>query len=359
MQPESPVELIKSITRISRGIVHVSLILAICLILMIFYLYRMPEGHTGTVPAMVSAPATNQAITSPATITPVNAWVAPSQGSIPPGKDGKMIRYGKELVIHTSAYLGPEGSVAHLTNGMNCQNCHLDAGGKLFANNYASFIADYPKMSGRSGQVEPASQRIVECFERSMAGKVPDTSGREVQAILAYMKWMGKGVQKGQKLYGKATGKIPYSDQAADPAQGKAVYLVKCQACHGAGGEGLMAADTKSYINPPLWGKHSYNDGAGMYRLSNLAGFIKNNMPNGVSYKNAQLTDQEAWNLAAFINSQPRPHKDQHNDWKDLIKKPIDFPFGPYADHFSEKQHKFGPFKPIEAYQKEQLKPRS
>lgn len=359
MQPELPAELIKAITRISRGIVYVSLLLAICLLFMVFYLDRTAALQSGRVPDLVSAPSSSQAITSPASITPVNAWMAPSEESIPAGKKGEMIRYGKELVIHTSSYLGPKGSVAHLTNGMNCQNCHLDAGRKLFANNYAGFMADYPKMSGRSGQVEPASQRISECFERSLAGKTPDTSKKEVQAILAYMKWIGKGVQKSQELFGKATGKISFSDQAADPVQGKAVYLVKCQACHGAGGEGQMAADQKSYINPPLWGKHSYNDGAGMYRISNLAGFIKNNMPNGVSYQNTQLSDQEAWNLAAFINSQPRPHKDQHNDWKDLVKKPIDFPFRPYADHFSEKQHKFGPFKPIEAYQKEHLNTRS
>ncbi|MBS1527723.1 MAG: cytochrome C, partial [Bacteroidetes bacterium] len=77
------------------------------------------------------------------------------------------------------------------------------------------------------------------------------------------------------------------------------------------------------------------------------------NMPFGATYESPQLTDEEAWNVAAFINTQPRPHKDQHNDWKDLKKKPIDFPFGPYADAFSEKQHKLGPFKPIKDAQKE------
>ena len=42
----------------------------------------------------------------------------------------------------------------------------------------------------------------------------------------------------------------------------------------------------------------------------------------------------------------------KRNDWKDLKNKPIDLPFGPYADHFSEMQHKYGPFGLMKAAQK-------
>jgi len=167
------------------------------------------------------------------------------------------------------------------------------------------------------------------------------------------MKWIGKGVKKGQKLYGSGTEKLTFMDRPADPAKGKALFMAKCQSCHGNNGEGKLGTGKKTYIYPPLWGAHSYNDGAGMYRLGNLAGFVKNNMPFGATYQNPLLTDEEAWDLAAFINSQPRPHKGQRNDWKSLKNKPIDFPFGPYADAFSEKQHKYGPFKPIANKQKE------
>jgi thiosulfate dehydrogenase len=71
-------------------------------------------------------------------------------------------------------------------------------------------------------------------------------------------------------------------------------------------------------------------------------------MPFGVTYDAPRLTDEEAWDVAAFVNSQPRPHKDQSADWKDIAHKPIDFPFGPYADAFTEKQHKYGPFAPMQ-----------
>ena len=278
-------------------------------------------------------------------------WKAPDSSTIPAGKAGEMIRYGRELLAHTSRYFGPKGSIAQISNGMNCQNCHLDGGSKLFANNYACVASGYPRMSYRSGKIQPASQRIADCFNRSLAGSVPDTNSREVQAMLAYMKWIGQGVKKKKKLFGIATQKLPFMDSAASPVKGKAVFIAKCQSCHGKNGEGLFAADGKLYTYPPLWGPHSYNDGAGMYLISKLAGFVKNNMPYGVTYQNPQLSNEEAWDVAAFINTRPRPHKEQRDDWKDLRTKPLDFPFGPYADGFSETQHKYGPFKPIQSFQ--------
>jgi len=284
---------------------------------------------------------------------PANAWKAPDTAAIPRGKSGDLIRYGKDLLAHTANYFGPNGSVAQISNGMNCQNCHLDGGTRLFGNNYSVFIASYPKWSDRSGTLQPATRRITDCFNRSLAGRAPDTNGREVRAMLAYMKWLGQGVKKGQKLFGTASEKLAYLDHPADPVKGETVYIAKCKVCHGSNGAGLLASDKRSYTYPPLWGEHSYNDGAGMYRISNFAGFVKNNMPFGATYQSPQLTDEEAWNVAAFVNSQPRPHKDQHNDWKNLKNKPIDFPFGPYADKFSKNQHKYGPFKPIKDAQKE------
>lgn len=272
---------------------------------------------------------------------------SPDLTTIPKNKQGDMIRYGRELIIHTANYFGPGGSIAKISNGMNCQNCHPDAGNRLFGNNFFSFIAKQPQMSPRSGKLSYRADRIKECFERSMNGRSPDTTKKEVQAMIAYLQWIGKGTKKGEKPYGSSTEKLPFLAIAANPAKGKAVYALKCKSCHGNNGEGLPAADKRSYIYPPLWGGRSYNDGAGMYRISFLAGFVKNNMPFGTTYKAPQLTNDEAWNVAAFINSQPRPHRDIGRDWPDLSKKPFDIPFGPYNDKFREKQHKFGPYQPI------------
>jgi len=335
----------------SRYTIYIACIAVACFAIVIASLFSTGPARKNAGAAIASkniaAPVAGAAFAGSPRIVPKDAWKAPDDATIPVGKTGDAIRYGRELLAHTAKYFGPKGSIATITNGMNCQNCHPAAGTRLFGNNFAGFISGYPKLSNRSGKFEQPAERIAECFERSLAGKVPDTTGKEVQAILAYMKWLGKSVGKGQKLFGNATEKLPFMDYAADPAKGKIVFVAKCRSCHGANGEGTLAPDKISYINPPLWGKHSYNDGAGMYRLTNFAGFVKNNMPFGATYQNPQLTDAEAWNVAAFVNSQPRPHKDQHRDWANLKKKPIDLPFGPYADNFSEKQHKFGPFKPI------------
>ncbi|SEN97882.1 thiosulfate dehydrogenase, partial [Flavobacterium sinopsychrotolerans] len=39
-----------------------------------------------------------------------------------------------------------------------------------------------------------------------------------------------------------------------------------------------------------------------------------------------------------------------------ISKKPVDHPFGPFSDRFTEIQHKFGPFKPIKEAKKKNEK---
>lgn len=275
-------------------------------------------------------------------------WIAPDAGQLPDGEEKNLILYGKDLIVHTAKYLGPQGSVAKITNGMNCQNCHLDAGTKVFGNNYGSVASTYPKFRARSGSIEDIYKRVNDCVERSLNGsKSLDTLSREMQAIKAYIEFLGKDLQKDEKAKGSGLKDIAYLDRPADPAKGENIYLEKCQVCHQKNGEGLKAADGIEYTYPPLWGKHAYNDAAGLYRISNFAKYVKYNMPLGASHSNPQLTDEEAWDVAAFVNSQPRPHKNVPKDWPDISKKPIDHPFGPFADGFDEKQHKYGPYKPI------------
>src|ERR1700704_4680123 len=98
-------------------------------------------------------------------------WMAPDSNSIPPDEYGELIRYGKKLIGHTASYLGPRGSVSHNANGMNCQNCHLEAGTRPWAGNFGAVAAVYPRFSDRRGSVETINQRITDCFERSMNGK--------------------------------------------------------------------------------------------------------------------------------------------------------------------------------------------
>ncbi len=301
-------------------------------------------------------PSENKSLVS---ATADSSWVTPSlfTDNELKGAERELVIYGEDIIVNTARYFGPHGSVATITNGMNCQNCHLNAGKKNWGNNYSAVYSTYPKFRDRSGSMESIYKRVSDCFERSLNGTAPDSNSREYQAVYAYIKWLGKDVKKGNKPVGSGITKLSYLDRAADPAKGKAVYIVQCQSCHGANGQGQLSLNGVSYEYPPLWGEHSYNDGAGLFRLSNFAGYVKSNMPfKQATHDNPKLTSEEAWDVAAYVNSQPRPKKDLSKDWPDISKKPFDHPFGPYADEFSESQHKYGPYKPIIAKKEELAK---
>lgn len=288
-----------------------------------------------------------------------STWIPPSlfTDNLLEGEEREMVIYGEDIIANTSRYFGPHGSVAPITNGMNCQNCHLNAGKKNWGNNYSVVFSSYPKFRDRSGATETIYKRVSDCFERSLNGTAPDSTSREYKAIYSYIKWLGKDVKKGEKPVGSGIEKISYMDRAADPIKGKGIYTAQCQSCHGANGEGQLSLNGINYEYPPLWGEHSYNDGAGLFRLSNFAGYVKSNMPfNQATHSNPKLSNEEAWDVAAYVNSQPRPKKDLSKDWPDISKKPFDHPFGPYTDGFNETQHKYGPYKPIIAKKEELTK---
>lgn len=279
-------------------------------------------------------------------------WTSPADWRLArlSSSERELIHYGKELIAHTSEYLGPKGKVRTMSNGMNCQNCHLNAGTQPWGNNYFGVQANYPKFRERSGSVENQIKRVNDCFQRSLNGQPLNSTSREMKSILAYIKWLGQDVPKKMMPRGTGLYKLKFISSATDPDKGKIVYEQKCQSCHQANGEGVLAADGRSYTYPPLWGDHSYNIGAGLFRISNFASYAKFNMPFGTTYEKPQLSDEEAWDVAAFVNSQPRPSKDLSTDWPKISGKPVDHPFGPYNDPFSEHQHKYGPYKPIKEW---------
>ena len=277
----------------------------------------------------------------------VDIWQAPDSISIPNDETGEQIRYGKELIAHTARYLGPKGKVSQISNGMNCQNCHLNAGTKPFGNNYGSVASLFPKFRARSGSMESIEKRVNDCIERSLNGKSLDSLSKEMRSIVAYMNWVGKDVPKGKKANGSGLYEIDYLDRAADTVNGKSLFEAKCVTCHGKNGEGVKRFNGIDYVYPPLWGENSFNVGAGLYRISNFAKYIFANMPQGATYDNPLLTQEEAWDIAAYVLSLPRPEKTFPADWPKIASKPVDHPFGPYADSFHKVQHKFGPFKPM------------
>jgi len=150
-----------------------------------------------------------------------------------------------------------------------------------------------------------------------------------MQAIKAYIEWVGKDVKKGAKPKGSGIFDLAFLNRPAGELAGGKLFAAKCQSCHQPQGTGLLNDAKDEYTYPPLWGAHSYNVGAGLYRITRLAGYIKYNMPQGASFSKPALTDEEAWDIAAFINAQPRPDRNLGKDWPKISEKPVDHPFGP------------------------------
>jgi thiosulfate dehydrogenase len=276
----------------------------------------------------------------------------PDTNDIPNDFSGDLVRYGMQLISNTAFYLGPHGIVKPVSNGMNCQNCHLDAGLKPLANPFTMVASTYPRYRPRSGRVESIEFRVNDCMQRSLNGETLDSTSYEMRAIVAYIKWTGNKFDNDHPAPGTGAPEPSYLVRAADSVAGRQIYDTHCARCHGKDGQGTGLREGNGYQYPPLWGSGSFTMNAGMFRLSRLAGFIKNNMPFDSVKLGLHLQDAEAWDVSAFIASKPRPVKQYPADWPDISKKPFDHPFAPYADPFSETQHKFGPFDTIIKYQK-------
>ncbi|WP_286752339.1 MULTISPECIES: c-type cytochrome [Sphingobacterium] len=257
--------------------------------------------------------------------------------------EGEMASYGEKLIKNTYDYFY-DGEVK-IGNKLACSSCHLNGGTKAFAAPYVGLTNVFPTYIGRENKIESLEERINGCFERSMNGRAIPENSKEMRAIVTYIKNISVNTVNKGRLAGQGFIKMDIPNRAADLKHGQVVFENKCASCHGRDGQGLPQTAGKGYQYPPLWGKDSYNDGAGMARLLTAARFIKANMPLGATYDAPQLKDDEAYDVAAYINSFDRPQKtDKQLDYPNLSKKPKDSPYPPYADNISIEQHKLGPF---------------
>ena len=290
-------------------------------------------------------------------VVPVAAqpvWTVPSLSELPRDANGLQVRLGRDIIANTNAYVGPgvrAETKRYAGNNLACTNCHLEAGAKKFGLPLFGLFGNFPQYSARSAREITIEDRVNSCFTRSMNGRAMPRDAPEMQAIVAYIRFLSKDVTPGERLPGLGSGHMAELDRAADPARGAPIYERRCEACHNTDGSGLARSRTDpalGYMIPPLWGRDSFNDGAGMARLGTFANFIHFNMPHGADYLDPQLTIEESWDVAAYVLSQPRPRKaGLEKDFPDLLLKPLDAPYPPYADSFTQAQHKYGPFAPI------------
>ena len=231
------------------------------------------------------------------------AFIPPTETEMPKDGFGDMVALGRDIFTDTSKHAG-----AFVGNDLKCSNCHLDKG--RLANSaplWAAYVA-YPAFRKKNNHVNTFEERLQGCFQYSMNGKAPPLGDKTLVALEAYAYWLAKGAPTGADMDGQGYPDLK-KPEAFDVAKGGEIYSQKCALCHGADGAGRKAADGPVAF-PPLWGPRSYNWGAGMSSIKNAAGFIKANMPLGLG---GTLSDEEAWNVAAYVNTHERPQDPRFN----------------------------------------------
>ena len=226
----------------------------------------------------------------------------PSDADIPEGPLGLSIRRGRALLQHTRDSL-PRYAASEL----RCFSCHLREGTQAGALALIGVYSRFPQYRDRNGLVNLLEDRINDCFERSLNGKALPRDGREMRDLIAYFAFISRGVAPPGEFPGSALRRL--DPLPADTGRGRVVFAEACARCHGADGGGTPLA-------PAVWGPRSFNIGAGMARLRSAAAFIRDNMPND---RAVVLTDQQAFDVAGYVVSRPRP---------DFARKASDWPNG-------------------------------
>lgn len=214
---------------------------------------------------------------------------------------GASIRRGLALLRFT-----PESLPKFVASNVRCTSCHQNDGTKATSAPLTGAHARFPKYMPRSGKVITLADRVNYCVTRSLSGVALPADSREMNDILAYLAFISRDVPVGRKT-AAVDGLLPMKDTlVGDTLRGRTLFTATCVICHQADGSG------KSPI-PALWGPRSYSIGASMARQERAASFISHNMPQSAP---GSLTPQNAFDLAAYINSHSRPDSPgKEHDW--------------------------------------------
>ena len=236
-------------------------------------------------------------------------WYAADATKLSPSPENDLIRFGHTLIVDTASQIGKSASDPEKRfagNDLACTNCHLNAGLQPFAAPFVSSFATFPMMV--DDQVLTLTDRINGCMRRSMNGKDLPVQAREMEALIAYIKFVGHGTPEGVRVAGMGLKPLQNPPSTADATRGQEVYAKHCANCHKENGQGERRPKPAiGYSIPPLWGDDSFNGGAGMTKLAYAASYIHDNMPFTIDYRDPVLTVQQAWDVAAYMTSKPRP----------------------------------------------------
>lgn len=240
--------------------------------------------------ALASTPARGAALAS--------GFRPASLASLPHDAFGQMVRLGARIFADPTRY-----ARRYVGNRLSCSSCHLDQGRLAgSAPMWAAFVA-YPAYRSKTHSVNTFAERLQGCFRYSLNGRAPPLGSRVLVALETYSYWLAHGARVTPHLPGRGYPRVAKPPQPPSRARGAQIYAKHCALCHAANGAGQDADDGRAAF-PALWGRGSFNWGAGMASLKNAVPFIKANMPFALG---GTLTVQQAWDVATFIDSHERP----------------------------------------------------
>ena len=213
-------------------------------------------------------------------------------------KLAEVVKLGESIVENTMTHPMSKGYVG---NALNCTSCHLDNGRHEKAGTFLGTATAYPAWSPRENRVITLEDRVLNCFMRSCNGTRPPLGSEVSVAVTAYITSLSQGqtlrMNSKRPIGPGAIKLLAVKPDQADIQRGAALYTSRCTECHLKDGQG-------DKDNPPVWGERSYNDGAGLSSMENLAAWLKVAMP----LDDTDLTDQQALDIAAYVNSHKRSH---------------------------------------------------
>lgn len=210
----------------------------------------------------------------------------------------EVVKLGEAIVENTTAH---PMSKEYVGNALNCTSCHLDNGRHEKAGTFLGTATAYPAWSPRENRVITLEDRVLNCFMRSCNGIRPPLGSEVSVAVTAYITSLSQGQSlqmNSKRPVGPGAIKLlAVKPEQADIKRGASLYTSRCAECHQKDGQG-------DKDNPPVWGERSFNDGAGLSSVENLAAWLKVAMP----LDDTDLTDQQTLDIAAYVNSHKRSH---------------------------------------------------
>lgn len=239
--------------------------------------------------------------------SPSRLFNPPPKGDYPKGPLGTLAEQGERIFTETGKVVPQYDG-----NSLTCASCHLEQGRKAYAAPMWAAYVVYPRYDTRTHRLVQLDDQIRKCFRNSLNGTPPPLGGKTLKALDAYIFWLAKGAPIGAEMNGRGFKALerpvrnaalfhgPHYLKPPDRLKGMEIYATRCASCHGADGQGRENAR----LVPPVWGPASYTTNSELHSVFRLAEFLRVNMP---PRGTEMLTDQESWDVAAYIDSQPRP----------------------------------------------------